>query len=358
MNVAPIRLALAAALAASAARATSITNEIGVNTTQSSDTNPRSGSVSDTLAGTIDITDQWTLDLGATLTLQGETPAAESGGFGTSGSAVSMFMIGLDWDISDHVTLGLLGRYSPPSTQDAGTSIALATGDVDALVESRTSEHGAGFDLSYDTAGDSDFEWAVMGGVSVNSLDTHQRVTEARTATGRVLTAAEIQAACAARTAACRPRLLATLKDQPFTLDSERLTAAATVTAFRDTDVGLGGDYYLYTQDPTQLGYFSVAAAGRTAVLGGNGVPIAPLHWLMRPEVTHRFGDFSARLWLQFGRYAPGTGQNTSGAGLRLQYKFTRNFRLWLTATGQRDTDDAGYVTKSGGLALGTGWRF
>ena len=71
----------------------------------------------------------------------------------------------------------------------------------------------------------------------------------------------------------------------------------------QDTDLTLSGDYYHYEEDPTQVGFFSVATAGRTLVTGGNGVPIAPLRYLLRPEVVHRFGDFSAKLWVTTGRY-------------------------------------------------------
>lgn len=353
-----LRTALALVLAASAARASSISNEVGANSTQATDSNPRSGSLSDTLSGTIDLGEQWTLNLGGSFTAEGRTPAAERGAFGSSGNAVSLFDAGVDWDASDHVTLGLSGKFSPQSTQYAGTQITLLSGAVaNALVESQSSERGATLELSYDTAGESDLEWAVSGSVSVNSLEVHQRVTRVRTATG-VATAQQIVDACAARPKTCPRALLATLTDTPFTLDSQRLSAAVTATAWRDTDFTIGGDYYLYPQDPTQVGFFSVATSGRTTVLGGNGVPIAPLHWVLRPEVTHRFGNFSARIWVQGGRYAPGAGQTTAGSGLRLQYKFTRSFRMWTTASGQRDVDQTGSTVSSGGLTLGAGYWF
>lgn len=353
-----LRTALALVLAASAARASSISNEVGVNSTQATDSNPRSGSLSDTLSGSIDLAEQWTLNLGGTFTLEGRTPAAERGAFGSSGSAVSLFNAGVDWDATDHVTIGLSGKFSPTSTQYAGTQITLLSGAVaNTLVESQSSERGATLEFSYDTAGESALEWAASGSVSVNSLDVHQRVTLVRTS-GGVATAQQIRDACAARPKDCPRALLATLTDTPSTLNSQRLSAAVTATAWRNTDLTLGGDYYLYSEDPTQVGYFSVATSGRTAVLGGTGVPIAPLHWVLRPEVTHRFGDFSARLWFLGGRYAPGAGQGTAGSGLRLQYKFTRSFRMWATASGQRDTDQAGNAVNSGAFALGAGYRF
>src|SRR5205085_7319885 len=91
--------------------------------------------------------------------------------------------------------------------------------------------------------------------------------------------------------------------DRPVTLDSERFSANVSATLFTDTDVTLSGDYYVYQQNPAQVGFFTLVAAGR-----GAGVPIAPLRYEVRPEVVHRFGDLSARLWVQAGEYVPGTG--------------------------------------------------
>lgn len=352
------RTALALVLAASAARATSITDEIAASSTQATASNPRSGNISDAIAGSIDLGEQWTLDLGGTFTFESQTPAAERGSFGTSGSAVSLFSLGVDWEATERITVSASGRLSPRSTQQAGTQITLLSGAVaNTLVESGTAQYGGSLEASYETGGDSALEWTFTGGVSVNSLDVHQRVTLVRTANG-VATAQQIRDSCAASSKRCPRALLATLDDSPFTLDSQELSGSIAATLWQDTDLALGGDYYFYRQDPTQVGYFSVAESGRTAILGGGGVPIAPLHWVLRPELTHRFGDFSARIWVQGGRYAPGTGQTTSGAGLRLQYKLNRTFRFWASGNAQRDLDEAGNVTNGGGIALGAGYRF
>ena len=56
------------------------------------------------------------------------------------------------------------------------------------------------------------------------------------------------------------------------------------------TDLTLSADYYHYTQDATQAAYASLIFNGR----GGAGVPVAPLQYLIRPEVAHRFGEDAA----------------------------------------------------------------
>jgi hypothetical protein len=87
-------------------------------------------------------------------------------------------------------------------------------------------------------------------------------------------------------------------------------------------------------------------------------VPLAPLQYLVRPEVAHRFGDFSAKVWVQAGAYVAGAGQGTAGVGTRLQYKVTRKVKLWVTASGQRDVDLTGASSNSGSFALGAAYRF
>ncbi len=58
------------------------------------------------------------------------------------------------------------------------------------------------------------------------------------------------------------------------------------------------------------------------------------------------------------GEYVSGTGQSTAGLGAKVQYKFTKKFRLWATLSGQRDLDEQGNPTRSGGVAMGAGYRF
>ncbi|MGZ6123811.1 MAG: hypothetical protein ACXWLR_02570, partial [Myxococcales bacterium] len=101
------------------------------------------------------------------------------------------------------------------------------------------------------------------------------------------------------------------------------------------------------------IGYFGVASLGQ-----GAGLPIAPLRYLVRPEVLHRFGDFSAKLWLQTGEYVAGTGQSTAAVGLKLQYRFSKAFRAWVTASGQRDVDAADSVSRFGTISTGAGYRW
>lgn len=343
------------ALVATGARASSVSNEVSANSTQATETNPRSGNVADALNASFDLSDNWALNAGASLTAEGETPALQRGGFGSSGNAVTAFSLGLDWQPSDAWSTGVSLDFSPESTQYTGTQVQINTAGTaaDALLRSKSSSVEAGFDLSYDTPGDSDLEWSFGGGVSTTHLSTDQQITRVRAKSGAASTPQQIRDFCTGHK--CSPSLLAALRAQTgVTLDSQRLSASATAILATNTDLTLSGDYYLYDQDPTQVGYYSVARVGRV----GNGLNIAPLQYSVRPEVAHRFGDFSAKVWVQAGEYVAGAGQSTVGAGLRLQYKFTKTFRLWATASGQHDVDAQNNPTNSSSISLGAGYRF
>jgi hypothetical protein len=375
------RLLVSLALLAAAAHASSVTDELGVNSSQVTGNNPRTGYLSDSLNASFDLSDQWALNAGILLTLESRTPAAARGAFGTSASTVASLNAGVDWSANDNWTLGTIFDVSPQSTMYAGTQVQVtaAGDDANALLRSTTSSWDGSFDLSYDTAGESNLEWSFSADYTRAHLGTDQAITRVRTAKGVDSTTQSIRDYCA--THKCPRELLLALRPQTgVSLDSNKISLGATATVFRNTDLTLVGDYYGYDQDPAAVGYFSVASVGRV----GQGVPIAPLQYLIRAEMVQRIGGFSARLWLQGGKYEEGTGENTKGLGLKLQYKFNKAWRAWATLSGQSDVGvqcapltaggsasaqcmvaagqqgyyAAGETTNSGGFALGAGYRF
>ena len=99
------RMRLAVALLvpaiAASARADSVTNQVIVSATQATEANPRSTVFTDMLNSSFDIGDAWTVSAGASITLEGETPAASRAQFGQSGSAVTLFSAGVDWSATN-----------------------------------------------------------------------------------------------------------------------------------------------------------------------------------------------------------------------------------------------------------------
>src|SRR2546422_567763 len=144
MRLRPFFILLAAA---AAANASSVREEASVNTIQPTGANPRSSSFTDSLNGTIDLSSEWTLNLGGSLTLQGRTPASQRGQFPESGSVVTLFTAGADGNLTENLRLGTEAKVSPRSTQFAGTTATVRQANgtetaADALVRSQTSQAG------------------------------------------------------------------------------------------------------------------------------------------------------------------------------------------------------------------------
>jgi hypothetical protein len=349
------RLLVILALFAASAGAHNVSDELTSSSTDATTANPRSGAVSDQLNASFDLNDEWTVSAGASLTAEGKTAALSRGAFGTSGGLVTSFSVGVDWQANDSWGIGLSFDYSPENTQFAGTQVLVNAGgnQADALLRSKSLQAEGGLEVTYDTAGESDLEWSFGGGVTTTHLDTDQAITRVRTSNGAAATPQQIKDYCASHK--CPRALLDALRVQTgVTLDSQRLSATATAILWKDTDLTLSGDYYVYDQDPTQVGYYSVARIGQI----GNGLNIAPVQFSVRPEVLHRFGGFSVKLWVQAGQYVSGAGQGTTSAGLKLQYKFTKTFKMWATGSVEHDFDEGGNETKSNSISVGAGYRF
>ena len=74
--------------------------------------------------------------------------------------------------------------------------------------------------------------------------------------------------------------------------------------------------------------------------------------------LTQRLGAFSVRLNGTVCGYVEGTGGGTYGGGAKLQYKFSRAFRLWVTLSARHDVDSSGSDSVSRSGSLGASLRF
>jgi hypothetical protein len=154
------------------------------------------------------------------------------------------------------------------------------------------------------------------------------------------------------------------------TLDEFRVAAGGTITVSGDTDVGLHGAYYFYSQDPSFFGYYSTLTSGRTALHNislGNGVPLAPYLFTIRPDVTQRLGPLSLGFWYQFGVYASDLG-SSQVLGARVQWALGAAWKVWVTGSVQLDLQppfstgsplaNGTQSTVSGAFAVGFRYRF
>ena len=343
-------------------RAAGITDEVSMNNTPATAENPRSGSVSNSIVATFDPKEDWSFSAGALITVEESTPAPPGSAFGDRGGVVPTLSGGIEYHPGDSWTFGIGGDVSPRSTQRSGTqlNITSATGtdsSANALLRATSSTSGLQLMTAYDSAGDSAVEWSVFGSIGLTRLDTDQRIVALQEANGTVATTDAILRYC--QTHFCSKALLQVIGPSPAArLESGKISLGGTLTFQQDTDVTISGDYYGYRQDPTQIGYFSLGSTGRMQISGGSGVPIAPLRYVVQPEVVQRLGDFSVRVWARAGRYVEGTAQTTRGVGTKLQYKVTKAFKMWAAASGQRDVDSEGVTSISTTFALGVGYRF
>jgi hypothetical protein len=356
----PMRLRTFALLFATvplSAGAHSITDELAVGNQPSTPSSPSDGFVYDRLGAVFDITKHWDVRGDAMVTHdQASPPQPGAQPFGDSGGLIPFFDIGGDWFPNDHWSLGLELDFSPASTQSNDAPLILDAGTADADLRTTTSSVGGVINLGFDTAGDSNVESAGNVSVGVNHFSTAQAIRAVELG-NRTLDLNGLRLFCDSHTLP----FCAALRANPADITQGRVALNVTETFYLDTDVGLSGAYYFYDQDPTQVGYFTVATRGRintgSSWSWGQGLAIAPYVWTIRPDVAHRFGPVRLDLSYQYGQYWPGQGYSNQ-LGVKTEVKLSRTWKVWATLIGEQDVDGSGDVTKSGLIALGVRYKF
>ncbi len=300
-----------------------------------------------------------TLDLGLGITwLQDpDTPLRRQTGLRSQ--AVFELSAAVLWEASEHLALGLAGGFSPRSRVIADSLIAYtaasgAPATADGIVVARSSSQSAEVVLSWDTAGDSDFETGVDLGFMGRHYHTEQELAALQPITPDELLQ-QLLSQCRGQgqgTQACRLQLLGLLRRQPAALTQLGLRGSVAETFWLDTDVGLAGRWYSYDRDPTEVGFFRLAAAGGAGAEFGAGIPMAPLAWSIRPWLAHRFGGLLVRGWWEHGTYVQHLGWQDTFA-LRVQQRFGPALRAWVAASVQRERDVEGGAATISSVAIG-----
>jgi hypothetical protein len=356
-----VSLSWALLAVAPAAAASSVRDEVSVDRVQSTAQNPRAGAFTNLFGASVDVGEDWVFSGTAMVRLESATAApVPLAGVQDTGGTLTSFSLGADWDVIDHYSVGVRGWLSPRSTTRSAATFSVPRNGrpANAVAPVDVSGSSVAIDLTadYDSGGFSDFEWALGGGITLGRDSTSQIVPGLVFADGTVFSAQQTRDACAVRRPRCPTALLRALDGNSDDLGSLRLSLSGTVTVSRNTDFALSGDYHLYDSDPAQFGYFGLSATQTQSE--GIGAPIAPLLFVVRPEVTRRFGDFSLRLWVQVGRYAPGVARSTAGIGARAQMRFGSSFRVWVGLSGRNDVDLQDESAKAGSVTVGGAWRF
>jgi hypothetical protein len=330
------------------ARADGAAEEMSAGNSPHTQGSPSSSWVADKLSGLWEPGDDWQLRLDLTGTRY----------FDNKTSDVMLGNLAVEYDPDAHWIMRLTAGGSPSSTATAMTAVqgqsapgASITGD--ATLKTTSSSASGSVGLGYETAGDGDLETSGLVTASVAQLDSVQQITAVQGRKGQTLTLAQLQAACAAHP--CANGLASALAGQPVSVHQLVLGASLSEQLYHDTDVGLDGSYYLYDQDPTQVGYLSITRSGQTAGAGG-GLGIAPVLYSVMPSLIHRFGPVMAMSSAAYSKYVDQQGYDVS-ATLRVQYKLAfdgdRRLKLWAKLVGSRDVDQMGTTTKAGAASLG-----
>lgn len=328
----------------------------------------RTAQVGYALDAALDVGRGLTLDLGLGITwLQDpDTPLRRQTGLRSQ--AVLELSAAVLWEASEHLALGLAGGFSPRSRVIADSLIAYtdvsgAPATAEGIVVARSSSQSGEVVLSLDTAGYSDFETGVDLGLMARHYHTDQELAALQGPGGLPLTADELLqqllGQCPGQglglgqgNSACKRQLLGLLRQQPGALTQLALRGSVAETLWLDTDVGLAGRWYGYDRDPTEVGFFRLAAAGGAGAEFGAGIPMAPLAWSIRPWLAHRFGGLLVRGWWEHGAYVQHLGWQDTFA-LRLQQRFGPAFRAWVAASVQREHDVEGGAATISSVAIG-----
>jgi hypothetical protein len=337
----------------------SLSDEFGVGSSQSGPRNPRTGFLYDRVSGVASASEKLDLRFDLTLTHDVATKPKHGARFGDTGGNIAAGAFGIDWNPNDHFTLGAELDFSPRSSQSSDTTVTFddgaATSKADALLKTTTSSVGFGLSGGYDTAGSSNFETLLNASASVTHFSAVEDLSSIEGANGAVDRQNVLSYCTRVPTAAGCRQLLALFRLRGAEVNQFKLSALLLETVMVDTDLSLSGGYYFYDHDPSQLGFFNIVSFGRTSF--GNGMPLAPLRFTLRPGVGHRFGPLLLDLSYQYSQYVPGDGHG-NGVALKVQYKFSKSFKAWITANGQDDRDDQGNSTISSGLAFGLRYSF
>ena len=348
------------------ARASSISNEVGGQVTQTTPSNPRAGDVADVLKANIDLGDAFVLRSAVGFTYEFATPAPEGTTFQGTSTSIFALSLGLDWDVNDALTLSVDGIFSPSSSQTASTVISLtgpAGGTVDrnGLLQTVASSYGADVSADYLIGNPlaDPLAFSVDAEVGWLALTVDQTLEKLENEMGTAAASiVRIRALCDVTKVAAEVRrcqaLAPLLSNGTDTLDEFRLAAGATITVGGATDAGLHGAYYLYSKDPSEFGYYSSLTSGRTDLHNislGNGVPLAPYLFTVRPDVTQRIGPFSLGLWYQFAVYASDLG-TSQVVGARIQWAIGEAWKVWVTGSVQVDLQPP--FSTGSTLAVGT----
>jgi hypothetical protein len=357
--------------------------------TPASDGYPGGGSTGGGVSGGYDFSDAWSIDGSFSLSRPITQPVTEGPLAGkTKGATVSSIGLGaswtpaFDWNPDGQWSLAFGVAFSPKATEKSSTTLGLEqmingsmqTVDAEALLKATSSSAGASLSLTYDTMGDSNWETAVELSASPNRLATTQTIEEMVTAQGTTVTRDKLLQDCAN----VYPKQLKLKKTcerlTPLTANHEAavvsvpITLSIDETIHQNTELSVSGTWYWYSDDPNDVGYFTLASAGRplpgtttkappNTASFGTGVAIAPYSLRTAFAAAHKIGPVKLSATFGHAEYLDDAGYNNS-LGLRANWKITKHWRVSASLATQNDVDADDEATRSYSGSAGVKYTF
>jgi hypothetical protein len=366
-----LRLALLPLLAAAstaAAQSLSVRDDVSVQATRSSPSNPSASYLSNRLELSIDAEEGVSARIGFAYTHDQALPSATGAVFGTSAADSVAVFVGADWEVNER--LALIGdvALSPTSTQTLATSVqySKSSAPLDAQLQSSTESVAftVGLDVLLGQLGPGAGAGMVNGSLTVATFNITQRLTRLEQQNGAIVSGSELAKQCRSATEPALVRrcqvLVPALDGVPVTLRQVVIATGGVIPVAPSLDLSLQGELYVYNQDPNALGFFGQQGVARGVpgvALGA--VPLAPLAMDVRPELRWHVGRWSVDGWYQFGLYFGGEG-TSHALGAAATFRVNSIWRLTLSASATLDFLQASEstTTLSGWLSFGVRARF
>jgi hypothetical protein len=344
--------------ASPAAPSSLLSDQLSVGVAPSSPSIPRTGFVSDKLLGSNEVSSSLTLIYSAAVTRDLGAPPSAGSRFPDRGGTIVRLGMGTEWQASRHWALIPMISGSPPSTTRTSTTIPFqdATGMSTNLagdLQVKSSSVGGELSAEFDTLDIWGPELVVTSTGGLLNYWSTQRLLKLQLANDSVVTQAALAQQC--QTQGCSPEVHSLLgKQSPSVLQA--YVELDVTGIIRRTQLGVSGTAFGYSHDPTQFGFFGIAAFARGPSIG-DGVPLAPLRFTVQGHVAQKLGRFRLAATGEAGDYVDSVGSTVS-VSAKPSYDVTSRARLWATGTWQRDRLTGLGTADMFVAALGLRWAY
>jgi hypothetical protein len=335
-----------------------VSDQFSVGATPGSPSLPRTGFVSDRLSGSNALTESLGVLFGFTVTRDLGAPPSAGSHFSDRGGTIFRFSAGTEWQVTPRWALIPMVSGSPSTTTRTSTTIPFqdpTTGvsmNVAGDLRVRSSSVGGELSAEFDTLDAWVPELVVTSTAGVVNYWSTQKLLTLQLASGPE-TQAMLAQQCQSQ--GCSPEVQSLLT-KPATSVLQGYGELDLTGIVRHTELGISGTAFAYSRDPSQLGFFGVAAFARGPSIG-DGVAIAPLRFSAQGHALQKFARFRIGATGEYGRYVDGEG-STVIVSVKPAYDVTARIRLWATGTWQRD-DLTGIGTAQTFIgAMGLRWAY